>query len=202
MTDVPDERTIPVRRGATSDLDDAGATAVSARGPIESGTATEPSSEGETAPPGPRRTGGAAVAATDLDPEEGSTIVARRESRRRASRAVDAEAIDPVGDDATAVVASDGRRRLPSTLAGDVPAQLGRAARTPEASAAYPPRTPQQVTASRAAPPVRAPQEAVDTAAAERAARRQARRRAVVIIAVSAVIVLVATIAIVILATL
>ena len=169
---------------------------------IDGGTATEPSDEGETAPPGPRRTGGPADAAADLDPDEGSTIVARRESRRRASRAVDAEAIRPDSDDATVVVAAEGRRRLPSTLAGDVPAQLGRVARTPAASAAYPPRAPQPVVAPRAAPPVRAPQEAVDTAAAEQAARRHGRRRAVMVLAVSTVIVLVATIAIVILSTL
>lgn len=202
MTDLPDERTIPVRRGTISGHDDAEATALSARGGIDGGTATEPSDEGDTAPPGPRRSSGPADAAAGLDPDEGSTIVARRESRRRASRAVDAGAIGPGSDDATVVVAADGRRRLPSTVAGDVPAQLGRVARIPAVDAVYPPRAPQPVVTPRVAPPVRPPQQAVDTAAAEHAARRQGRRRAVTILAVSTVIVLVATIAIVILSTL
>jgi len=203
MTDIPDERTTPVRRGATDDAGDVDeVTAISRRGQVDGGTATEPSDPGETAAPGPRRTGGA-TAAPDLDPDEGSTIVARRESRRRASRAVEAEGLVPYGDDVTVVVASAGGRRLPSTLAGDVPAPLGRVARTPASGdAGYLPRAPEPVVVARAAPPARAPQPPVDAVAAEQAARGRARRRAAVVVTLSLVAALLAATAILILVTL
>jgi hypothetical protein len=214
VTDAPDERTTPVARRAAPGADpeeDAEATVASTRGTSEGGTATQPSEPGDPAAPGPRRSGAGATHTRvdgqgDADPDEGSTIVARRESRRRAARADAAApadvALPTASDDATVVVASSGRR-LSSTPAGGVPAQAGRLAQPPATLAApYVPRAPQSVVVPRAGAPERPVQEAVDTAALEQAARRRSRRRAGAVVVISVGVVLIATTAIVILSTL
>ena len=214
MTDAPDERTTPVARRPAPVAgveDDVEATLVSARRMGEGGTATEPSDPDDAAAPGPRRAGAGAVDAGsdgggDADPDEGSTIVARRESRRRAARADAGEPAEvllpPAPEDATVVVASTGRH-LPRALAGSVPAQDGRLAQPPvTVDPPYAPRAPQPVVVPRVASPARPAQEPVDTAALEQGARRRSRRRAAAVLGISAVVVLLATTAIVILSTL
>ena len=214
MTDAPDERTTPAARRAAPHADvgvGVEATVVSTRGASEGGTATQPSEPDDGAAPGPRRSGAGTAdigvdGHGDADPDEGSTIVARRESRRRAARADAAEPADVamplVSDDPTVVVASSGRR-LRSTPAGSAPAQVGRLAQPPATvDAPYAPRTPQSVVVPRSGAPARPAQEAVDTAALEQAARRRSRRRAGAVVGISAGVVLIATTAIVILSTL
>lgn len=199
MTDVPDESTIRIRRGPAADPDPDGATELSARRTASEET-TEPSDPGTAEPSGPRRR--SAVPDTDADADEGSTIVARRESRRRASRAVDSAAASIAeADAATVVVASSGASRgLATTLAGNVPAPLGRVAQVPaQTGTGYAPRAAEPVMATRAVPTPRAPQAPVDSVAVEHAARRRARRRAAVVVALSVVVALVAAAAILIL---
>lgn len=113
------------------------------------------------------------IVASDTD---GSTFVARRETRRRATRG-------PV-DGRGPVAASD---RLPPPTPVDAP---GRVAAAPDAAAGavYGARAPEPVIASRAAPPERLPQAPVDGDAAASAQRRRARRTAlIVLISASAV---------------
>jgi hypothetical protein len=114
------------------------------------------------------------IIATDTD---GSTFIARRETRRRATR----EHVDGQGP----VGATD---RLPPSSA---PIEAsGRVAAAPDAAAraVYSARAPEPVIASRTAPPERVPQAPVDGDAAATAQRRRARRTAlIVLISASAV---------------
>ncbi|WP_243075606.1 hypothetical protein [Microbacterium sp. SS28] len=134
--------------------------------------ATQPSSSEDGEPdaaPGPRRT------TTDAEPDapdDGSTMVARRESRRRAARGVGEHPAPFAG-----------------TSASDVPASLGRIARAPEsAPPVYAPRAVPPVTAARSAPTPHPQQQHVDTASVEAASRRRARRRTVIALVAASVI--------------
>lgn len=112
------------------------------------------------------------IVASDTD---GSTFVARRETRRRATRD---------HDDGRGVAASD--RMPPSTPV----AASGRVAAAPDAAAGavYGARAPEPVIASRTAPPERVAQAPVDGDAAATHHLRRARRTAlIVLIAASAV---------------
>lgn len=105
--------------------------------------------------------------------DDDSTIIARRESRRRAGR-----------EQPTASTASD---RLPPQVATH-----GRAAFAPGAAppAVYGARSPQPVIALRTAPAQRAAQSPVDGAAATAAHRRRARRTAAIVLICAAAVAL------------
>ena len=112
------------------------------------------------------------IVASDTD---GSTFVARRETRRRATRD---------HDEGRGAAASD--RMPPSTPV----AASGRVAAAPDAAAGavYTARAAEPVIALRTAPPERDPQAPVDGDAAATAHRRRARRTAlIVLISASAV---------------
>ena len=114
------------------------------------------------------------IIATDTD---GSTFIARRETRRRATR--------ELGGDRGSVGASDGLPPPSTPIEAS-----GRVAAAPDAgaSAVYGARTAEPVLASRTAPPDRIPQAPVDGNAAAKAQRRRARRTAlIVLISASAV---------------
>ncbi len=187
-----DEATVRVRRGGAPDPVDE-TTAISGRGTAPAGIGAGPDTgDAEaTAPdedtPGPRRRG------QDDDPvdpvdDDGSTVVARRESRRRQQRADAArtESEDVAGaldGDAGGATRAGRGRGLAATLAADVPAPLGRLARTPEAThAGTPVRSPAAAVVPRTAPPAREAQDLVDTAAAEDARRRRSRRGAAAVV--------------------
>lgn len=142
-------------------LDDA--TAIS-RGRV--GDETQPAQDSDGGP-GPRRRAGEDAAAEGVDadePEDGSTVVARRESRRRAAREELAAAPAPAVDSA-----------------GDSPAATGRIAQVPgETPPIYKPRAPEPVISTRSAPPSRPPQPPVDTRAEILYRRRRARQLALV----------------------
>lgn len=126
--------------------------------------------------------------ALEIDAETGSTVVVRRESRRRAELAArDADL------DLDVTIGTRGIPPLPATVAGDVPAPLGRGARTPTPSRptyAINRSVPAMVPRARTSPP--APQAPVDTKADEAGRRRRARRRALVFAVAVCVVVLVA----------
>lgn len=127
---------------------------------------------------------------------DGSTVIARRESRRRRERA-DAARPAPGGDDAE--VTQVARRRSPAaTVADDVPAPTGRIARTPDAfPAPAPVRESAAVFVPRTAPGPRVPQAPVDTAAVDAQHRRRRRRAAATVVVVASVVVVVVAIALV-----
>jgi hypothetical protein len=115
------------------------------------------------------------------DQTDGSTVIARRETRRRAAR-------DHPEHGRAPVAASD---RVPPA----VPiATSGRIAAAPDAAAGavYPARPPQPVIAPRSAPPERIPQAPVDGAANASAQRRRARRTAVLVLISACALVLAA----------
>lgn len=134
----------------------------------------------------------------DIDAETGSTMVVRRETRRRAEAAArEAES------DVDMTVAGAGARPLPATVAGDVPAPLQRRAHAPHpADAVYEARRdqPPVVSAQRAARPIRIPQAPIDGVASETIARRRGRRRAIIVVVVASTVVIVAVAAVVVLA--
>jgi hypothetical protein len=108
------------------------------------------------------------------EPVDGSTVIAHRESRRRAARE-QASADHPAPT---------------SHPAPPAPAPAGRVAAAPGAASdsVYSARVAAPVVATRAAPPERVPQVPVDGAAASATQRRRARRTAlIVVIAASAV---------------
>lgn len=124
-----------------------------------------------------------------LDAETGSTVVVRRESRRRAELAA-----HPLQPDLDATIGGAGVPPLPVATAGDIPAPLVRAAVAPTAAPrAYDVRAAGRV-APRAGTPTHPLQEPIDTAAGQAARRRRARRRAVIAV-VAASVVMVAAIA-------
>lgn len=132
----------------------------------------------------------------DVDADTGSTMIVRRESRRRAKTA----ALDALTDlDLT--VAATGARTAASTVAGDVPAPLGRLAQaTPPADVLYDRRADGPVIATRTPPPPRVPQAYIDTAATQAAARGRARRRAFAVVAIVCTVVVASVVGIILLA--
>jgi hypothetical protein len=131
-------------------------------------------------------------------PDEGSTLVARRESRRRHERAGAAQ-VDRAGRDAPAggetaeALATERVGAAHLTDALDVPASVFRVARVPEpAPAGAAPTRAAPVVVPRAAAPIRDPQPVIDVAAEEAAARRRTRRAAAAVVVTAAVLALAA----------
>jgi hypothetical protein len=106
----------------------------------------------------------------DTEPVDGSTVVARRESRRR--------------------VAREGAGVSAPRSAPPVPASTGRVAAAPDAGsgAVYGARAADPVVARRAAPPQRAPQAPIDGVAATTGHRRRARRTALIVVIAASVV--------------
>lgn len=157
MSDLPDEETVRSRRTA--------ARGGGPEGDPDETMRAEPSRRRATyAPPS-----GEVSGATSHDPTaEGSTIIARRESRRRASRPQPSPGDSPVSSSVPAVMP---------------PATSGRAASAPRtAPAGYGARPAAPVRASRTVPAPRVPQSAADGAGAASAQRRRGRRTALVVI--------------------
>lgn len=134
---------------------------------------------------GPRR---AVAPAPPEDSTLGSTMIVRRESRRRAAREQD-RAAHPQADVADTVLRSRGAT---PPVASGVPMPHGRTARVPgpTADVVYTPRTDRPVIAQRTPPTPQAAQRPLDTARAAASARRASRRRAIVVLAVAVVIAL------------
>ena len=155
-----------------TDLD---ATALSARSRALSDAGPSPTQ----AATGSAAGGARRAAHSGDDPEDAATVVARG-ARRPA----------PAADRASG---QDRGRGLPTTLAGDVPAPLGRVAQSPSAErSVYPARALPPVPAPRPGPVRREPQPFVDTGAAE-APRRRRRRWRVIAVAAAASVVIIAT---------
>ncbi len=132
----------------------------------------------------------------DLDAETGSTMVVRRESRRRAEAAARGSQTDL--DHTIPGVAV---RPLPATVAGDVPAPLERLAHSPAIhEAPYAARVSSPAVATRSAVPAHAPQALADGAASEAAVRRRARRLAAVVVAAASTVVILAVATVIVLA--
>jgi hypothetical protein len=112
---------------------------------------------------------------------DGSTVIARRETRRRAAR-------DQPEHDRAPMAAS--ARFSPST---PIPTP-GRVAAAPDAAAGavYAARPPQSVIAARTAPPERVPQAPVDGAATGDRQRRRGRRTALIVLFSASALVLAA----------
>ena len=153
MTDLPDEETTRVRRTRSA-------------APVPD-VATEPAGDTEPA----RRRSTYVVGGEQTD---GSTIIGRRESRRRAERFHSAPPLaDPVPSPA--------------------PASEGRVAVAPDgAPEVYGARSAEPVVVSRVAPPQRAAQVPVDGAATDAAHRHRARRSALIVVLAASAVVLAA----------
>ena len=146
-----DDRTAVATRGS-GDAPFSGTDDLEATGSPRSAEPAAPVS-GATEAPGPRR---APAEGDDPEPDEGSTMVVRRETRRRDARDLEARVTDADGPDSV----------LASTRAADVPAPVRRIARSPELAAkAYTARTPHVARAERTTPEAHPPQDYVDTAA-------------------------------------
>jgi len=223
VTEDQDERTIRTRRAAPAapDVDEESLerTELSAR--RAAATVGEDDDTDDVASAGPRRSAptpdsaDAADSREDPELEDGSTVVARRESRRRATRAALASesasesgagnddaplAADDAGDETVVIGAVDRGRALPATLAADVPAPLGRVARSSsDAQVVYGVRRAAPVRVERAAPEPHELQEPVDTAAAEAATRRRARRTGLMVVAAASALVVAVAVALAIL---
>ena len=111
-------------------------------------------------------------AATDASWTEGSTVIARRESRRRGSRHAAEAAVLPAGP-ARAASGPDVAAIAPPS---------GRIAGPPASSPSYGARAPEPVIAVRAAPAARVAQDPVDGRASAAAHHRRARRRALIVV--------------------
>ncbi len=127
---------------------------------------TEPTDpfDADTIPARRRRTGGDPA----TEPVDGSTVIARRESRRRA-----------------------GRDRRPGHPPSPVAAaSAGRVASTPDPASrvVYEPRPADPVVATRGTPAAHVPQAAVDGAAGSAADRRSARRTALIVVLAGSVV--------------
>ncbi|GAA3203160.1 hypothetical protein [Microbacterium terregens] len=201
MTDLPDEDTIRVRRSAGGVLRgvpaadrEPDAAPVSGAGAAEradpqdgadpAGAADPPSSLTEPIDPLSADAHSDEIhpvrhRATYVDPEseieqtDGSTIVARRESRRRAARehAAMQPRVPPLP--------------RPPHDAPAAPVRPGRAASAPGVAATdavYGARTADPVFASRTAPPLHAPQTPADGTATARRHRQRARRTALIVV--------------------
>jgi hypothetical protein len=173
---IPRDRDRDAAPGVPSETDDLDATVLSRS--AEPLSAANPDSADV---PGPRR------ASTDdsSDPDDGSTMVARRETRRRAAR--DLEARDGDHEPSEGPV-------IASTRAADVPAPVRRLARSPEPSEpTYAARDAGPARVERTAPSPRDAQDVVDTAAAD-ASLRARRRGAIIAMVVVALIIAVAAV--------
>ena len=115
--------------------------------------------------------------------DDGSTVVARRESRRRQDR------VHP--------------DQAPSARAGvQVPGRGIRVAAAPDSMPApMPVRVAAPVVVARSAPVARAPQDVVDTAAAEESRRRRSRRTAAAVVLTASALAVGASAALVVLLT-
>lgn len=179
-----DDGTLVVRRRAAAsgpaptDDDDLDATRVSGRAGTEAPDA------------------GLRHAVVDVDADTGSTMIVRRESRRRA------EAAARVADlDIDLTVAGTGARPAAATVAADVPAPLGRLATASRPDdVVYARRDDGPAVATRTSRAPRAPQVYIDTAAAQATARRRARSRALAVVALVGLVVVGSVAAIVLLA--
>lgn len=138
--------------------------------------------------PGPRRRPPADDEGETAGPEDGSTMVVRRETRRRAARSAEASV--------------DDRPAAPATADGAAAADA-RAARAPEpTSAVYAPRRGEPTIAARTPLGPRPRQEVVDSAAVDATTRARARRRILLAVAAASVVLAVAVVTLVLLTTL
>ncbi|QIG38600.1 hypothetical protein G5T42_03110 [Microbacterium sp. 4R-513] len=198
-----DDRTVRVPRAEPDDATlvsptaPVDATAVSPRrrelpDDLDSTLPAQPAVPRERAP-GPRRTATSGDDRIDPEdePDDGSTMVVRRESRRRAA------ARESARHEPEAVAEGKGAAPAPSGGAGASVASAsqpgsespGRTAQAPRAAdAIYRPRAFEPAHVERAPRPERAPQAFFDTAAAEASARSRSRRRLALGIVVGAVI--------------
>jgi hypothetical protein len=153
------------------------ATAVSRRRSIDP-DATQPLGleTGPDADPGPQlgAVRHADPSAGEAMSEDGSTIVVRRKSRPRSPRGSRTAARADAGAGAGAATAGAAAQQ--------------RIAGSPEANAAYPPRSPEQAEITRRAPTPRPLQAPVDTAAGLAAARRRRRRTALIVVVAASVL--------------
>ncbi|HWM16323.1 MAG TPA: hypothetical protein VNP97_07030 [Microbacterium sp.] len=206
MTDLPDEDTIRVRR-TWSRATEASPTE---RQTADAGTATEPADgpaiagavAGGTSPArresdivGPMRRRSTYIQGTeDLDPptDDGSTIIARRETRRRAAR-------EHAGDHHDGSWPA-GLSRTPPPLP-DRPAEVarGRSAAPPDVAsgAVYSARPAEPVVASRSAPPSHPPQAPLDGDATEAARWHRRRRLALIVVTAASAVALVAAVSLI-----
>lgn len=204
MTDEPDDETrVARRRGTGPDAhpeDDLEATRLVARRGAEAAAPVDPGEAGadtdlddatrlsrraaraEAEIAGPRRT--TAGDLPEVDPDEGSTVVVRRESRRRADLAAAGhEAIED-----TVLTRGHG----PSVPGGAVRSVPRREETAPAVT--YGPRAAEPARVTRAAAPVRSPQQPVDTDSLTARRRRLARRRLVGTIVVAGFVALAAAV--------
>jgi hypothetical protein len=153
---------------------------------------TEPlddTTEPRAAASGRAATGGDPTAAVSRDPitDEGSTVIARRESRRRQGRAAAAVTAPSTDQDAAAM---------------PVAPASARSARPPHPNPAGSPlRGPEPVVVARATPRRGIPQPIVDAAAQDAARRGRSRTRMALVLGVGAVLVIAAATALVALLT-
>ncbi len=200
MTDLPDEDTIRTRRTrsgagdpaaaepptagrADSHVPAAGGSGLPDSAANETVSAETVPSQTESDDGGPvRRRSTYVPGSVDDDSTDGSTIVARRESRRRAAREHAADA-DP-GLPAL---------RTPSPPPA-VPPAPSRAASAPDAASSevYGARPPQPVVAARAPAQQRAPQAPVDGDASAAGRRRRTRITAVIVVLAASAVALAA----------
>jgi len=189
VTDLPDEETIRVRRtwSRPAGADPADNPAVEP-GPDPIPTDTMPS-ETESDIVGPIRRRSTYVDGTEnLDPptDDGSTIIARRETRRRAARehASEQDGSWPAG-----------LPRTPPPLP-DRPAAVvaGRVAAAPDAAAGavYSARAATPVVASRSAPSPHPPQAPIDGDTAASARRHRTRRLTLIVVTAASAVALAA----------
>lgn len=172
MSDPPDDQTVPSRRTA-------------ARGAISTGAPgetmrAEPNRRRETYEPvsddgGPADTQESARGDVTI---EGSTIIAHRESRRRATRS---RAEPDAAGTTPGLIPVPAQGTTPGTAA---PGTRGRLASVPDPTdrEAYAARSAEPVRAVREVPPARARRTPVDGAAVSTAQHRRGRRTALIVI--------------------
>lgn len=181
MTGSLDDATRPV--GAKVEPDDE-ATAISRRGAAGAGLDDTVRSAATTSAPGPRRRApiddpGPVEVTGDGWTDDGSTVVARRESRRRQQR--------PHPGQGPGV---------------EVPAPGVRVAHAPDTTPPPTPvRSPAPVIVPRAAPVARDPQDVIDAAATEQSHRRRSRRIAAAVLVTASALAVGASVALVVLLT-
>jgi len=209
MTDLPDEDTIRTRRTrsgagdpaaaepptagrADSHVPAAGGSGLPDSAANETVSAETVPSQTESDDGGPvRRRSTYVPGSVDDDSTDGSTIVARRESRRRAAR--DAHRWRS-GDTLHAADADPGQPALRTPSPPAVPPARSRVASAPDAASSevYGARPPQPVVASRAPAQQRAPQAPVDGDATAAGRRRRTRTTAVIVVLAASAVALAA----------
>ena len=179
MTDLPDEETTPVRRTRSRGAAPSAAPgAAPSREPDgDAVTADTVPAETELDDTAPRRRA-TYVDGDGDEPTDGSTIIARRESRRRAAREHEATGSAP----AASVHATP--------PAPPVPASQGRVAAAPDAASrvVYGVRVAAPAVVARAAPAERIAQAPIDGAAAGAAQRRRTRSTALIVVVAASVV--------------